>query len=756
VALNDAHHLAVVAVTLRQSHLATQSQIATAFGHSVATQRRWETRYLQHGSEGLRPKTPTGRKPKIDGSQRAFVRRWFEAGVTNREMARRLAVSETTIRRVLRQLGLHRSPTPAAELPFTATPTLVAPVVPSIPAAIAETTAALGVDEGATPVTPKVSPTPPVAAVASLPEAAVPPPESVAGDTQASTRGFTIDSDPADRSGDRFLARQGLLDDAVPLFGDDAELPRAGVLLAIPLLQAHGGPEVFQRLYGSIGPAFYGLRTTVLSLVLLALLRIKRPENVKEYSPERLGRLLGLDRLAEVKTLRRKLTVLAGRGKGPELLKELARLRLAQHEERVAFLYIDGHVREYSGQEMLAKAKKAQRAVATCAATDTWVHDAEGEPLLLVTSAMNAGLTQVLEAIVVEAKELVPAGRRLTILFDRGGWSVKLFARLSALGVDIITYRKGAKKKVPRSRFVAHRVVEEGREKTYWLYEQARVRVGRLRSHRRCRRAGVGPEYLWLRQVTVLRDDGRQTVIVTNRTDLSAVEVVTRLFRRWRQENYFKYMAEEFALDALVEYGVDEVPEEASRPNPERKRVGKERQRVQGEVTWLRAQLGAAANGNEERQRPTMRGFKVAQAKLRRQLAQAEQREKGLTEQLHQLPPRVPATGLKTLKKEKKLIVDAIKMIAYQVETALLGRLVKHYARAADEGRTLLQAAFQSSARMEVSETELKITIAAQSSPHRTEALAKLCEELDAEVACYPGSRLRIRLAVEGQKPLTA
>lgn len=145
--------------------------------------------------------------------------------------------------------------------------------------------------------------------------------------------------------------------------------------------------------------------------------------------------------------------------------------------------------------------------------------------MLLVTSEMNAGLTQVLEAIVGEAKELVPAGRRLTVLFDRGGWSVKLFARLIALGVDIITYRKGSKQTLPRSWFVAHRVREEDQEKTWWLYEQARVRVGRLRPHRR-RRAGAGPEYLWLRQVTVLRDDGRQTVIVTNRTDLGAVEVV--------------------------------------------------------------------------------------------------------------------------------------------------------------------------------------------------------------------------------------
>lgn len=731
VALTDAHHLAVVAVTLRQSQLATQAEIATAFGHSVATQRRWETRYLQHGSEGLRRPSPTGRKPLLDDSQRAFVRRWFEAGVSNREMARRLAVSEATIRRVLRQEGWHRPRTPDAELPWVTVPT-PAPAERS----------------------PSASSAPEVAAEASPIDVPASPPASAAADTKPSTRGLTIDHDPTDRSGDRFLARQGRLDDAVPLFGDHAELPRAGVLLAVPVLQAHGGLDVFARLYGSVGPAFYGLRTTVLSLVLLALLRIKRPENVKEYSPEHLGRLLGLDRLAEVKTLRRKLTVLAGRGHGQALLKELARLRMEQHEQRAAFLYVDGHVREYSGQARLAKTKKAQRSVATGAATDTWVHDADGEPLLLVTSEMNAGLTQMLEAIVVEAQGLVSAGRRLTVLFDRGGWSVKLFARLSALGVDIITYRKGVKKEVPRSCFVAYRVEEEGREKSYWLYDQARVRVGRLRPPRRRRRAGAGPQYLWLRQVTVLRDDGRQTVIVTNRTDLPPVEVVTRLFRRWRQENYFKYMAEEFALDALAEYGVDEVSAEASRPNPERKRVTQEQQRVRAEVTHLRAQLGAAANANAERQRPTMRGFKVAQATLRRQLAEAERREKVLAEQRRQLPRRVPATGMKTLKKEKKLIVDAIKMMAYQVETTLLGRLGNHYARAADEGRTLLHAAFQSSARMEVTEKELQITLAAQSSPHRSEALAHLCQEVDAEAVNYPGSPLRVRLAVEGQEPL--
>jgi hypothetical protein len=747
VALSDTNPLATICVMLRQSALATQEEIAAAFGHSVATQRRWETRFQRNGDVGLHGKKSTGRKPKLDPSQGAFVKHWFTQGLSNLEMARRLAVNEATIRRVLRQLGLQRRSQPMAELPLAdadrtpadpmETPGVVpaeatalepiatvAPLAPQSLPVMATTRDAIGVTT--------TSPSEPTVHTVSAPVGQVP--------------AFTIDRDPDDRAGDRLLARQGLLDDAAPLFGDHEELPRAGVLLVLPMLLAHGGLDVFGRLFGSIGPAFYGLRTTVLTLFLLALLRIKRPENLKEHAPTALGSLLGLDRIAEVKTLRRKLTLLAERGQGRELMSELARLRVAQDEDRLAFLYLDGHVREYSGKEPLAKAKKAQRAVATCAATDTWLHDADGAPLLVVTSEMNAGLTQIIEAIVTNAKSLVAAGQRLTVLFDRGGWSLKLFARLHALGVDIITYRKGKHKQVPRWRFTEHRVTEDGQEKTYWLYDQPRVRVGRLRPHRR--RGGVGPEYLWLRQVTVLRDDDRQTVIVTNRSDLSAVQVVVAMFRRWRQENYFKYMDAEFALDALVEYGVDDVPSEATRPNPARKKLAKERKEAKAEVARLRAELGAEANVNEERRRPTMRGFKVAQADLRERLKQAETKEQTLAEQLAQLPKRVSAQGLKTLKTEKKLIVDAVKMIAYHCETMLLECLSKHYARADDEGRTLLHAAFQSSACMEVTETELKITIAAQSSPHRTEALAKVCQELDAEAAYYPGSNLRLRFAI--------
>ncbi|MCC6474712.1 MAG: hypothetical protein IT514_13310, partial [Burkholderiales bacterium] len=82
-------------------------------------------------------------------------------------------------------------------------------------------------------------------------------------------------------------------------------------MLAAPSLVQSGVFAAAREVYGSIGPAFYGLRTTILALLLMALLRIKRPEALKERSPPSLGRVLGLDRAPEVKTLRRKLSRLA-------------------------------------------------------------------------------------------------------------------------------------------------------------------------------------------------------------------------------------------------------------------------------------------------------------------------------------------------------------------------------------------------------------------------------------------------------------
>src|SRR5260370_1101527 len=198
VALHDSFHMAFVAVMLRQGELATQIDIATAFGHSVATQRRWETRYAAHGINGLQAKKSPGRPVTFGHSQMAFVIRWFQQGVSNYEMARRLAVSEITIRRALRKAGLRRQSTPPAPLPLHNVAPRPAnpppPAAPSPPAAAAVDLA--GADIGslpadplppAAPATPD-APAPVPAAVAVVPAEPLPPQAAPAHSGAVATR----------------------------------------------------------------------------------------------------------------------------------------------------------------------------------------------------------------------------------------------------------------------------------------------------------------------------------------------------------------------------------------------------------------------------------------------------------------------------------------------------------------------------------------------------------------------------------------
>jgi hypothetical protein len=392
----------------------------------------------------------------------------------------------------------------------------------------------------------------------------------------------SVDTDPTNRRGDRLLARLGLLEDAAPLFGSSANVPRAGVLLAVPSLVASGLFDCAQKIYGSLGPAFFGLRTTLLTLLFMALWRIKRPESLKEYAPTDLGRVLGLDRAPEVKTLRRKLARLAATHRATQFGQALAQERVAQRGKALGFLYVDGHVRVYHGQHRLPKAHVARMRLSMPATTDYWVNDTEGDPLFVVTAEVNAGLVTVFPGLLQELRRLLGA-RRVTFVFDRGGYSPKLFLQILAAGFDLLTYRKGRSPRIPRKAFRRRHAVIEGRTVSYVLADQeVRLLKGKLR----------------LRQVTRLMDNGHRTPILTSRRDLAAVLVAYRMFERWRQENFFKYLRQEFALDALAEHAVEPDNPNREVPNPAWAKVDVQLRQAYARLDRIQAEYGLEAVTN--------------------------------------------------------------------------------------------------------------------------------------------------------------
>jgi hypothetical protein len=218
------------------------------------------------------------------------------------------------------------------------------------------------------------------------------------------------------------------------------------------------------------------------------------------------------------------------------------------------------------------------------------------------------------------------------------------------------------------------------------------------------------------------------------------------MFERWRQENFFKYMRDEFEIDALAEHAVE--PDDPTRtvPNPARRDLDTQLKAARAEETKLAQKYGRAALENPEAKRPTARGFKIAHGKTGKALRKATERVQELRRQRAELPERVPvieALGGKPVVKltaERKHLTNVLKMVAYQIESDLLGLLRHEYARVEDEGRTLVQTALQSAAALAPAEDRLGVTLAPLSSPHRSRAIAAVCAALNVGAPRFPGS----------------
>ena len=196
-------------------------------------------------------------------------------------------------------------------------------------------------------------------------------------------------------------------------------------------------------------------------------------------------------------------------------------------------------------------------------------------------------------------------------------------------------------------------------------------------------------------------------------------------------------------------------------PNPRRRALDDTLRDARADLARLRAEYGGAAFSNPERLRRTMRGFKNATSKVRDASWLAIHRVRELEERRALMPLRVPVgqaidEPIVKLSTERKHLTNLFKMVAFQAEGELVRLSAPNYPRVADEGRTLIQSATNGAASIAVTDTELRVTLAPLSSPHRTRALRALCDDLTRAATRFPGTRLTLRYAVEATPNTTA
>ncbi len=221
-------------------------------------------------------------------------------------------------------------------------------------------------------------------------------------------------------------------------------------------------------------------------------------------------------------------------------------------------------------------------------------------------------------------------------------------------------------------------------------------------------------------------------------------------------------MRHEFALDHLPSTAVEPAAPQRSVPNPAVKENKRELGRVKTELTKAERAYGQKVHENPEQKVRTVRGFKISHTKLGGKIKQLRCEREQLEAALKALPKRVAVretmdgAPIVQLERERKIITDTFKMVAYRAETQLanlVGPLLPHRN---DEARKFMRQIFELPADLlpDYEQGTLVVRIHSMTTPRANHVLATLCGVLNDLAVCYPGTELR--LVLEATQPSLA
>lgn len=519
----------------------------------------------------------------------------------------------------------------------------------------------------------------------------------------------------------------------------------------MPALLAEGllrrTPEFYRLPQG-----FYGWESIFLLLGLMALARIRWLEQPRYQAPGEWGKLLGLDRIPEVRTLRAKLKVLCqDMGRAMQWNAALAQEWIVRQNATDLCFYCDGHVRVYHGdQTALPRHYVARERLCLRATTDYWVNAMDGQPFLYVNKEVDPGLIATLKGDVIPWLEANVAKtpeqqRRLaedarahwfTMVFDREGYSPELFEQTRKKRIAILSYHKFAGDDWRTEEFTTHSVTLAG---------------GEIVTMRLAERGSQLSNKLWLREIRKLTESGHQTSIPTTNFQARMTTLAVSLFARWGQENFFRYMREHFGLDRLMEYGTELIPDAISVVNPAWRTFDSQIRSKTGQRHRRAAQFGALAL-SEDPSDSQLQGFQRRKGQMREEIQALDLEIDHLKQQRKKTAHHIPVKSLPEedrftrLRTERKHFIDTLKMLAYRAETSMTSLLREHMARGGDDARALLRQIFQTEADRtpDLAASTLTVRLHHLTQAAHDQAIEQMLADLNATQTVFPGTALTL------------
>ena len=472
----------------------------------------------------------------------------------------------------------------------------------------------------------------------------------------------------------------------------------------------------------------------------MALCRIKNPEQLKKHPPGELGKLLGLDRIPEVGYFRKKLKQIIDQSKADELHTELFRSWVEEMPEM--FFYIDGHVRVYHGEKAnLPKRFVSREKLCLSGTTEFWINDDKGLPLMVITGELNeklkSAIEQAIPKILKEIKVVAPADEPVfTLVFDREAYEPKWFIKLwEEYRVAVITYRKNVADKWDHSLFYTVETQIHNTNVPMQLCEM-----------------GTQLDGHWFREIRKLSEGGHQTSIIATHPKLSLQMIAVRMFTRWTQENYFKYMGENFDFDRMIEYGTEPVDQKLSIPNPDYKHLSYQIKKAREKKARLQARMYKKMEEYDQSNIEQIKKTMAKNASLIELINEYNDKVNTFLATRTNTPSRITIAEMpqeqryNKLKQESKKLKNAVLMLAYRAESALFNILPQYYKDTYKDGREILKEIFTSDADMipDYQNNTLTIRLHSLSTPRANLAVKGLCDFLNQTETLFPYTNLRL------------
>jgi len=557
------------------------------------------------------------------------------------------------------------------------------------------------------------------------------------------------------RSLERIAAAVGMLDGAPIEFERVADVPDGGVLFALPALLLYGLLDKSREIF-SMPEGFYPLESIFLLLALMALGRIPSLEALRYVAPGEWGKLIGLDRIPEVRTLRLKISQLCSeQGRAERWSGMLAKQWMQSEAQSAGVFYADGHVRLYHGKLTdLPRRYVARERLCLRGTTDYWINAMDGRPFFVVTYPVDPGLLSVLEHNIVPrlkaeaphqpTEQQLEADRllsRFSIVFDREGYSPKFFARMKEQRIAVLTYHKYPGEDWPAQEFRTLPVrLVNGEQVSLQLAERG-VRLS---------------NDLWVREVRQRSESGAQSSILSTdyRSELS--RVAAAMFARWCQENFFRYMRQHYNLDRLVEYGVEAVPDTTQVTNSAWRQLDKEIRRQNALLSRQGAKF-AAIQLLQDLEPEQVQAYQLSKGQLQQAIEKRCQDIEQLKTQRKAVPKYILVKDLpeqdrfQQLRAEKKHFLDTIKLIAYRAETAL-AQLAREKMHRLDDARSLIRQLFRTEVDLipDRQNKTLRVRLHPLTAEVHDQVVRYLCEELTSTETVFPGTDLQLVYEIAG------